>query len=856
MLIFTTSCAREPEEQFSRDYSTSVLDNGATVVCKYMPDSPLVTIQVRVLSGLSNEGEYAGSGISHFLEHLLFKGARGKTSEEIRSEIKAMGGIVNGATGQDSAEYHITVPNGHFNEALGLIVSMVFEPVFTDEEMGTERDVILKEMNFRNDDPISKRWELLYSQAYRVHVYKYPIMGYEELFKGLTRGDILRYHSGAYTPARTVVGIAGGIQPDIAISAAEKKLGQYEKRRPWQVDILTEPRQVTERKALFPADVTLGYIAIGFHSSSLYSPDLYSGDVLNILLGEGNDSRLYKRLVNDDSLLYTVSSVNYTLRYPGLFVITGIGPPHTLERAKEEIFDVIEELKRGKIKNSEIERARNQVISEYLHANEQVDSMASVMTSSQMLTGDPAFFEKYVEETKKVGKKEVIDAASRYLTRDNATTVMLVPPEYIERELRDQSSEARTVEEERAVTLENGLRVIVRKKGSLPLVSVAFAAFGGVASETPADSGISNLTASVLLKGTRKRKENGIIPAVERMGGVISAFSGMNSIGVTMDILSEKMDEGLDIFEDVIKNPVFPDEEIKKQKEKITANISEEDKDIFERGMQQLRKLLYGSHPYSMRVLGAAGSVQSMSREKIISFYNRQFAPENAVITVVGDVDADAVIKDIGKRFAGWRGEKRTVRGEAAVEPLEKTLEEGIVMGKEQSLVLAGFQGSSLEERDKYILSVITAILSGSDGLLFYAVREQEGLAYTSGAVSVPMPDKGYVVLYAATTEENLEKTEQAVFDVIRRVQAGGITDEEIDASRNRLIAQKAYSLETNYIMSMTMVLDELYGLGYDNYKEYSSGIASVTKEDIIRCAKEKLDLNRCAIVLIHSEEQ
>jgi len=811
-----------------------------------------VTVQIRVLSGLSNEGEYAGSGISHFLEHLLFKGTHVKTSEEIRREIKAMGGMINGSTGLDSAEYHITVPNENFEKTLSLLVDMVMDPVFAEEEIAAERDVILKEIKLRNDDPVARRMRLLFAQAYREHVYKYPIIGYEEMFKKLSREDLLRYHSAVYTPDRIVIGITGGVPPDRALEAAEKEFKEYQRARPWPVDVSPEPRQVDESKSEFPADTTLGYLAMGFHTTSLYSPDLYAGDVLGILLGEGDDSRLYKRLVKEKQLLYTISSGNYTPRCPGLLAITGIGDPDRLEQAREEIFAVIEELKNGRIQDSEVERAKNLVLTDYFHSHERISSITSAMTSSQILTGDPAFFEKYVGKIKMVGIKEVEKIASKYLIRDNSTTVFLMPRGY-QGEVKPPRARKRAEEEERSVTLGNGLRIAVKKRSRVPLVSITLAISGGLRAEDRNDNGISNLTAAALLKGTKKRGEEEIVPALEKMGGNISTFSGMNSIGISMDVLSGDLDAGLDIFEDVVKNAVFPEEEIEKQKKKIIASIKEQESDLFENGMFYFRRLLYGEHPYAMRIAGEVRTVDPISRREIMSFYRKRFVPENAVMTLVGEVDPGKTLDNLAKRFGSWKGKSSPIREEEVV-PLEKMRQENIVMRKEQSLLLVGFQGVRVGDKRRYALSVMSSILSGSDGLLFHMLREEKGLVYASGAVSVLAVDPGYFVLYAATTKENIEKAKEAVLDALGRIAAGNITEEEIASSKNKLISRHAYSLETNSSISMTMALDELYGLGFRDYKRYPAEITALGRDDIVKCAGDILDLNRCAVVIVHPE--
>jgi zinc protease len=836
------------------EYHKEVLDNGATIVCSYLDDSPIVTVQVRVLSGLSNEGRYAGSGISHFLEHLLFKGTRRKSSSQITREIKAMGGTVNGSTGLDSAEYHITVPNEYFADALSLIVEMVMEPVFTEAEMDSEREVILREINLREDSPSSRQMRILFEQAYRQNVYRYPIIGYKELVKSLRKDEVLEYHESVYTPERIVLGVSGGIEPSEAIALGRKKIEGYDRGRVWENVVMAEPRQVYPSISTFPSDVIVGYMAIGFHGTSLYSPDLYPTDVLSIVLATGKDSLLYNRIVKDKQLLYSISSFNVTPKYPGLFLISGIGEPEKLDMARDEIFAAINEFKSKEVNDTALERAKNLVISAYLRAHESTRSIASSMTSSQLMTGDASFFAKYVDEIKDVTPADVNVAAWRYLHEDNSTTVYTVPdiPEAVPPDVvQPLSPEDAGVEEGR---LSNGLRVIAKRKGSLPLVSVTFAARGGLLAENEKDNGISNLTASMMLKGTRKRTEAEIEPAIERMGGDISSFSGMNSIGLAMSVMSEDMKEAMDIFHDVITGSIFPEEELVLERRKIISAIKEQDKDIFSVTMRRVRKLLYGEHPYSMRTLGEIDALEDLTRADLAAFYAETGSPENSVVTVVGDINPVEVIEDLTRRFSSWTGKAAGVRSRR-VKELAGVLKENVLMRKQQAVIAIAFQGVDVNDDRKYALDIISSLLSGADGILFHSAREDKALAYATGAVNQPNLDRGYFVLYIATTQEDLPRAKKTLLGAIDTVKEGALNEEDISSSRKKLITGHDISLETNSAVSMVMALDELYGLGAEDHERYSERISSVTTEDIVRVAGEILNTRRAVIVEVHSEK-
>ncbi len=854
IIFFLFSDVHAKAEEHHSTRCKLILDNGAAIVCEYMPDSPVTIIQIRVLSGLSNEGDYAGSGISHFLEHLLFKGTCERSYDEMYGQIRRIGGIANGATGLDSAEYYITVPNENFVKGLDLLTDMIMDPVFTDEEIATERDVVLKEINLRKDTPENERMRKLFATAYLEHIYKYPIIGYIDRFKSLTREDILKYHGETYTPDRIVMGVAGGVHPEAVLEAAENKLKKYRRGKPWVGPIEREPKQLDQRIEQFPADTNLGYLAIGFHTTSLFSKDLYPMDVLSILLGNGKGSRLHDRLVRDKKLLYTVSCFNMTPRYPGLFVITGIGEPDKLEEAREEAFSVIEELKTEAVDEKEIERAKNIVTSVYLHSNERVEEMVSYITTSQLLTGDPSFHEKYVEKIKKVRGEQIKKVISKYLDIDNSTTVSLVPPAFLKKEKAGEELAATSAEEgdESITALGNGLKLIIKKRERLPIVSVFIAFPGGLRAETPEDNGISDLTASLTLKGTKHRKEEGVVPALEGLGGSISAFSGRNSMGIAMNLLSGDLDKGMDVFEDVIKNPTFPEEEIKKQKEKITASIREEEKDIFTEGMDQLRKLLYGDHPYAMKVDGKAETVDRISRKEIVEFYKNHFVPGKAVMTIVGDVDIEHITKEVLDRFGDWKGKVEEVQ-EEAVKPLTKVIKKDLTMGKEQSLLLIGFQGVDIYDHRKHALSIIGNMLSGGGGMLYKIVREQHGLAYVCGASSMASLDPGYFVLYVSTTEKNIKKARKLAFDAIKSIRGGDFSEEDMESAKNKMLTVHASSLEINSTLAMLMGLDELYGLGFQDYKKYPADLKRITRQEIISCAKEILDPGKYAEVVIHS---
>ena len=838
----------------SGEYQKNILDNGASVVCKYLPESPVVVVQIRVLSGLSNEGEYAGTGISHFLEHLLFKGTHDKTSEEIFEEIRGMGGTINAFTGMDSAAYHLTVPNDKLEEAIELLTDMVMDPVFTDEDLEKEREVVLKEINMHADNPGYKLSRQLYARSFRDNVYKYPIIGYKEKFVRLTREDIVSYHKSAYTAERIIMGIAGGVIPGKAISLASKKLAEYERGETWTPALKTEPMQLGEREATSYMDINLGYLSIGFHSTSLFSEDLYSTDILAGILGKGAGSRLYKRLVKEKELLYSVSCVNMTPKYPGLFIISGKGEPENLEEARSEIFAVINEIIDEGVTAEEIERIKSMISASLLRSKEQVYKTAFSITSSEMLIGEPNFDTLYIEGVSGVREEDVVEVAENYLKIQNSTTSILLPEGGTDNAIIQLSQENISADEEKVTVLDNGLKLIVKKRSRLPLVSVSAVFPGGTKSETKDNNGVSNLASNLLFKGTTTRSEDDILPYFEKMGAHLRASSGKHSFHLSMDLLAEDLNRGLDVFFDVIRDPVFPEKELQKAKRKVFASLGSQKKNMTTEGNFRMKKLIYGDHPYAMKNSGTKESVKAITREDIVAFYKERFLPEGAILTVAGDVDIEAVIRDISSKVSGWKGEARANKGKD-INAIHGVLREEFTMDKEQALVLIAYSGVDVFDERKYTLSVISSMLSGGGGILFTTIREDMALAYTCGAGSSSQEDGGMFMIIVKTSEEQIAEVEKAVLDVVETVRDGEISEAFLESTKNKMITGYATGIETNSSIAKMMALGEYTGLGYEYYKDFPGKVKKVSLDDVTECAVDILDPDNRAVVIVHSNK-
>ncbi|MCX5686314.1 MAG: pitrilysin family protein, partial [Candidatus Omnitrophica bacterium] len=634
------------------------------MLAKAGPGRDLVAIDVKVMAGPGVGTEYPGTGISHLVEHMLFKGTQARKPGDIEKEIKSYGGVINGSVSQDLTDYHVTLPSEYLGTGLILLKDMLTGASFDSKEFEKEKEVILNEMRMNMDDPDAQIMRLLNETAYMRHPYRYPPIGYETVFRRLTREDAVKYYKDMYAPNNIVISIVGGMAAPEAIDTAAGIFADLCQPRYGIVGPTpAEPRQIAERSAEKEFETNLAYLAIAFHSTSLFDKDLFSMDVLAMILGKGDNSRLNRTLLKTKRLVHSIACWNYTPRDPGLFVITAILDKEKLEEARIAINEEIAKLKDGKIDDDELETAKRMVIADYIFSRENIEDEADNLSTDYILTGSYAFGARYVDSVQKVTKEDVGRAASAYLRKENSSIAMLLPKGY-----RMPSSPAALEPkpqeyEVKKETLANGLRILVRKNDLMPTASITAVISGGIAGETTSDNGISNLTARLLLKGTATRKEGDITGAIERLGGNINAFSGFDGFGVNIEILKPDIETALILLKDILTSPAFPEAQLEKEKSIALAMIKRDNDDIFDMGFNRMRKELFALSPYGLRILGEDGSVKSIKREDVVNFYKRCFTPESVVISVSGDVEPDKIFERLKGLFAGIKNSGSAPKG-------------------------------------------------------------------------------------------------------------------------------------------------------------------------------------------------
>lgn len=831
----------------------NTLDNGLTVLTSILPSSPVVSVYALVKTGSATEGTYLGTGISHFLEHMLFKSTDHRAVGEIASQIQAVGGSINASTGKDYTIYTITVPLEALDKAIEILSDMISHTKIDDQETDKERAVIFNEMRLHNDDPDTRLSDLMYAQVYIKHPYHHPIIGYPDLLSKVSADDLRQYYKIHYAPNNTIISIAGNVKVDQVMAKIQQHLGPYERQVETLRDLPLEPFQQRQKyvETEYPTDLTR--IVIAYKSVSISDQDLYALDVLANILGQGESSRLYQHVLKERSLVYSINAYNYTPIDRGIFGIEATLDWAHLDSTKQAISKDIECIKKKGVSLKELNKAKKQVESDYIFGNQTTSSVAYSRAVDEAFTGDFNFSLNYIEEIKKVTTDDIIRAAKKYLNDSNQTTVVL-KPQHTSTSSVTQKMDYVSGDIEKYV-LNNGLTVLLKRNTYFPLVSIQLALKAGLREEIEEMNGVSKITSMLWLKGTKSKTSQEISTLTETLGMNLNSFSGKNSMGLSLDCLSEDVLTAVNVLEDVVKNPIFPDSEIAQAKSLMAADLKKRDDDVGRYTGKMMRELLFQTHPYRLDEGGSAESLANINREHIAGFYQKYVQPSNLVLSIIGDFDSAQMLDVLKKKFESIPDHKVTF-GDFTEDGIIHPREKSVAMKKEQAMVMLGFHAPNLFSQDRFGVEVLTNILGSSfSGRLFSKIREELGKAYTLGGNYVPGIDAGFVYFYVLTTNQNVEKVVSLLKSEIQKIQSEPISDQELHDIQHYLKGNYKDDLQTNAALNFVVSLDELYGLGFNEYQHYAQHIDAVSSEDVKRLAQTYLDLSKSVVVITQSEK-
>lgn len=811
---------REPVER-------TVLPNGVTLILKPDPSAALASVQVWVKTGSVHEGRQLGAGLSHFLEHMLFKGTSRRAGREISATVQAHGGYINAYTTFDRTVYYIDLPSEHTAVAIDLLADAVLHSTLPEGEVAREKEVILREIAMTRDDPDSRLWDAVFSTAFREHPYRQPVIGHREVFAAVERADLLAYYQARYVPNNLVVVIVGDIDPAAVRTAVAEHFGTAPRRRLEPVLVPEEPVQLASREERRSEDVEVCRGVLAWPIPGLAHPDAPRLDLLAMVLGHGDSSLLWREVRERLGLVHAIDASAWNPGSSGLFCISFTCDAGKRAAAEAAIHRVLAQAARTGGTPAQLRKAIRQLVVGEINSRKTMSGQASRLGAAEVVVGDLGHQRAYFAELRAATPAALRRVLPQYLVPGRLTAVSLEPvpagpavaAPAVVRTVRDDFTTR---------VLPNGARLLLQRDDRLPNLHCRLVFQGGPLFEEPGHRGATALLATLLTKDTRQRTAAEVAEFIEQAGGSFYPFSGNNSFGLAVEVLPGDADRALDVLAGAALRPAFRAGTVALEREAQLAALKQDDDDVVTLAQKRLRARFFGAYPLALDAQGDRSGVEALTPAVLRDLHRSWCTGANVVLSVAGDFDPRRLgprLEALLARFPAGPAPVPAAAGFAGPGEPGEFVER---QPREQAVVLQAFPGPAVNSPDFYAGEVADEVFSGMASRLFERVREEKGLAYFVRSGRITGLQTGMFSFLAGTQPGKEAEVLVEMEAEIARMAAGGIEPAELQRCHRRLQAGRRQALQTNSSRAMQAGLNVLQGLPANDWRNYDARVEAV----------------------------
>ncbi|HEY0791823.1 MAG TPA: pitrilysin family protein [Chthoniobacterales bacterium] len=804
------------------------LANGVNVLAVEQPGTEAASIQVWCQTGSINEGRWVGAGLTHLLEHMLFKGTARRTAVQISDEIHEHGGYLNAYTSFDRTVFWVDCPRSAVGPSLEVLGDMIFRSTIDPGELNREMDVIRREFEMGYDDPDRTLSQLTFATAFNQHPCRFPVIGLREIFDRIDHDAVMDYYRRRYVPNNLYVVVVANLPAEQVHAEVNRAFG-FAPVAPIGSEVLPEePRQIGRRSGLRAFNAELAYFNLAFHIPALFHQDMPALDVASVILGGGISSVLYKHLREEKGLVYGIGAFSYTPAFPGLLTISGTCSDQAFDSVEPEIMSALSRWQRDGLTQKQLDKAKRMIWVNAMEHLQTARGVAADVGLNWLYTRNVNFSTRYLEQVRGVTADEVTEVSKRYLTDDNLSVVGLRPkvgaPSYPAVRPREAETEL--------IRVGPQFQVLLMPDDRLPLLYGSAVFRGGVLAESPAQTGLARLHSQCAVRATRDRSANALADEIEGLGGSLSGDSGYNSLRFAVNTLTQDADRLVDLLFDVMTNPSFPPEIIDRERESQVAAFRAEEAQPHLVARNLLRSVVYRNHPYGRNVLGTPEAVNGFDRTELQGFHQQLVGGGEGVLAFRGGFDRRRLMDRLEAALAGRPFVPIPAASAPAVPPLEP---QTIIQheSRNQAVVAFGFLGCSMFDPDRVGFEILDEATGDSSSRFFIRIREELGLAYTVGTSLSLGFSSGLFTVYAATSPKAVDTVVEVCREQLAGIGRDGLSEREFQRAKTRLSVQLAFQRQNLDGYAHATALNVLYGLGPHFQEARQKAIEHVTPEQI-----------------------
>ena len=843
----------------NNNYVLTRLPNGLSVLV--IPDDrfPLAAMRLYVHAGSAYETPKQ-AGISHVLEHMVFKGTTKRPGGSLAKEVEDLGGYINAATSFDYTVYLVSLPSSYWKNGLDILKDMVFNPSLNPKDLDAEKKVVLAELERGEDNPDSVIFNKLQATALAGTPYERPIIGFKETISSFTQQDIKDYIATWYQPQSMLLVVCGQVDASAVLAEAQKLMGGLKNTRNLTLPAPISPSTLNKGPHFYTEKRPLNkvYLSACLPVPGYTSPKTPELEILAYLLGGDNTSLFYRKYKYERQLVDDISVSLYSFERVGLLYISVLLDEKNLPIFWQEFSMNLPRVTARSFSESDLLRAKLNIEDSLFRAKETLSGLASKVGSFYFQSGSMNAETDYLTILQMTTLQSLQQNIDQWFKPQAFSLAAITPqntpdqnfpellnfvwpvPEKENHVLPNQPQENSdvTISEEitqnstatvpgsnlkmEIINLDENRQIILMPDNTLPYVSLSLAFSGGDTMLNEGEQGLDDLTAATLTKGSLSKTAPQIEVFLAERAASLGAAAGKQSFTLGATFPSRFSADLFSLINEVLGQPSFTDEELSREKATQIASIRAKEDQPLGLAFRELMPFLFPKQILGYYRLGEPRAVEKFDRFQVKDYWAKQVG-QPWILAVCGQFDKDEVLN-----FAGslpLPNEPKVIMP-SAVWGESKELKLAMP-GRNQTHLLMVFKTAPALSEDNPKLELLDTILSGQGGLLFQKLRNEQSLGYTVTSMRWQTPQTGLLAFYIGTDPGSEEKAMAGFKSVIKQLQDKPLPQSVLTGAANQM--EGAYYRSHQSLGSRSSQASELAVLGYP--LDYSTANIAAAKK-------------------------
>ncbi|MBD2237548.1 insulinase family protein [Aulosira sp. FACHB-113] len=862
----------------------TLLENGLTVLTKEVHTAPVVTVQVWYRVGSRNE-EPGVNGIAHQLEHMMFKGTKNRPIQFGRL-FSALGSDSNAFTSYDQTAYYGTAERNKLKSLLVLEADRMQNAVIDTEQLASEKRVVISELQGYENSPEYRLNRAVMGAAFPNHAYGLPVGGTKADVEKFTVEQVQQYYREFYTPDNAILVIVGDFQTESTLETVKEifgKLPKSQESRVGETRLIASVQQSTVNSPIVLREPGAGkLLQVVYPLPDVNHPDVPALEVMDYILTEGRNSRLYQALV-ESGLANDITAYVSSLRESGWYELSVTAAPRqNLAKIDSVLNKTIANLVKTGVTAEEVNRAKNQVEASAILSNRDLTNLAIQLGNDETTTGDYRYTERYLAGVREVKPADVIAVVNKYLKPELRIVGWFEPSQKQTKALTTKIQYAQTTEKfspgspvapqevikylppvdevtylstrelPQQFTLANGLRLLLLPDKSTPTVTLSGYINAGMEFDPEDKAGLASLVADNLMNGTKTQNFLAIAKALEERGVGLDFEAYREGVRIEGESLAGDLPVLVKTLADVVRNSTFPATELELDRQQALTNLKLDLDDPDEVAIRTFAQSIYPkNHP--LHTYPTEKSLQRIKRQDVIAFKTKYYRPDTTVLALVGDFDPTKVRSLIEAEFGGWKvsGEPPKLKYPPVPMPEKIVRVNSVLPGKVQAITYMGYTGINRQDPRFYAASVLNQILGGDtlSSRLGAEVRDRQGLTYGIYSYFKVGKNAGTFWIEMQTSPEDTSKAIASTHEQLKQIHQYGVSASELEAAKQNLISNYNVSLANPEELAKRILMNQVYGLNEVELRSFSNKIHQVTLSEVNQAARELLHPDKIVVV-------